>query len=143
MTTPAACELCSSDGGQVLWRHARARVVLVEDPLHPVFCRVIWHQHVKEMTDLDPAAAQWLLAVVLGTERAMRDTVQIDKINLASLGNMTPHLHWHVIGRFANDPHFPVPVWAPARHARPQALPDGWQAALAAALAQRLAALVA
>jgi diadenosine tetraphosphate (Ap4A) HIT family hydrolase len=35
-----------------------------------------------------------------------------DKINLASLGNMTPHLHWHVIPRFVDDKHFPAPIWA-------------------------------
>jgi diadenosine tetraphosphate (Ap4A) HIT family hydrolase len=34
-----------------------------------------------------------------------------DKINLASLGNMVAHLHWHVIPRFADDPHFPQPIW--------------------------------
>jgi diadenosine tetraphosphate (Ap4A) HIT family hydrolase len=38
-----------------------------------------------------------------------------DKINLASLGNVVPHLHWHVIPRFADDAHFPSPVWAQAQ----------------------------
>jgi diadenosine tetraphosphate (Ap4A) HIT family hydrolase len=33
-------------------------------------------------------------------------------MNLASLGNMTPHVHWHVIPRFRDDRHFPTPVWA-------------------------------
>jgi hypothetical protein len=36
------------------------------------------------------------------------------KVNVASLGNMTPHLHWHVIPRFADDAHFPNPVWTEA-----------------------------
>jgi len=35
------------------------------------------------------------------------------KINLASLGNMVPHLHWHVIARFEGDARWPAPVWAP------------------------------
>jgi len=38
--------------------------------------------------------------------------LQPDKVNLASLGNAVPHLHWHVIGRFAWDSHFPGAVWA-------------------------------
>jgi len=45
----------------------------------------------------------------------LRDTLQPDKINLASLGNQVPHLHWHVIPRFADDAHFPDPIWAAAR----------------------------
>jgi diadenosine tetraphosphate (Ap4A) HIT family hydrolase len=45
-------------------------------------------------------------------ERCLRQHVSPDKINLASLGNQVPHLHWHVIARFAWDSHFPAPVWA-------------------------------
>ena len=40
-----------------------------------------------------------------------------DKINLASLGNVVPHLHWHVIA-LARRPPFPDPIWAPARVAK-------------------------
>ena len=36
------------------------------------------------------------------------------KVNVASLGNVVPHLHWHVIPRYADDAHFPAPVWAQA-----------------------------
>lgn len=54
--------------------------------------------------------------VVFAVESALRDLLHPDKINLASLGNATPHLHWHVIPRFRGDPHFPDPIWgAPLR----------------------------
>jgi diadenosine tetraphosphate (Ap4A) HIT family hydrolase len=33
-------------------------------------------------------------------------------MNLASLGNLTPHVHWHLIPRFADDAHFPGPIWS-------------------------------
>jgi len=49
-----------------------------------------------------------------------------DKINLASLGNMVPHLHWHVIPRWRGDRHFPDPIWAAPRIA-PGAEPDSWK----------------
>jgi len=42
-----------------------------------------------------------------------------DKMNLASLGNQTPHVHWHVVPRFRDDRHFPGPIWAAAQ--RPHA----------------------
>ena len=35
-----------------------------------------------------------------------------DKINLACLGNLTPHIHWHVIPRFYDDNHFPGSIWS-------------------------------
>lgn len=67
------------------------------------------------MTDLDEQARQRLMQVVFATERALRRLMQPAKINLASLGNMTAHLHWHVIPRFADDKHFPGSVWGEAR----------------------------
>ena len=70
------------------------------------------------MGDLDPAEREALMAVVFAVEAAVRDTMQPHKMNLASLGNMTPHVHWHVIPRFRDDRHFPTPVWAaPQREA--------------------------
>jgi diadenosine tetraphosphate (Ap4A) HIT family hydrolase len=111
---PAACELCSSAGGEVLFAHPLLRVVLVDDALYPGFCRVVWQAHVAEMTDLTPPQRSLCMQVVCKVEQALREALQPHKINLASLGNMTPHLHWHVIARFADDAHFPTPVWGSA-----------------------------
>ena len=36
---------------RVLWRDAALRVVLVDDSEYPGFLRVIWNDHVPEMTD--------------------------------------------------------------------------------------------
>jgi diadenosine tetraphosphate (Ap4A) HIT family hydrolase len=74
-------------------------------------CRVIWDRHVKEMTELAPAERERIMRVVFATEQALIATVQPDKVNLASLGNQVPHLHWHVVARFRDDPHFPGAIW--------------------------------
>ncbi|MDC7711118.1 HIT family protein [Vogesella indigofera] len=108
------CELCHQDGGDILYRDDRLRVILVADADYPAFCRVIWHAHIKEMTDLSSADRSHVLDWVLRTEQALRTVLNPDKINLASFGNMVPHLHWHVIPRFADDKHFPNPLWGAA-----------------------------
>ena len=113
--TNAACELCSQPGGEVLYSHDKLRIVLVDEPNYPGFCRVIWNAHVREMSDLEPAQRILLMEAVWHVEQAVRESMQPDKINLASLGNMTPHLHWHVIPRYRDDVHFPGPVWAQAQ----------------------------
>lgn len=107
-----ACELCSQPGGEVAYECAEFRVALVEDKNYPGFCRVIWKAHVKEMTDLEPAQRSTLMQAVCKVESAVREVMQPHKVNLASLGNMTPHLHWHVIPRYEDDLHFPSPIWA-------------------------------
>lgn len=106
-----SCELCAAPGGAVLWQDARCRVVQVEEPGYPGFCRVIWNTHVREMSDLGATDQAHCMNVVIAVERALRKTLAPAKINLASLGNMVAHVHWHVIPRFADDPHFPQPIW--------------------------------
>jgi diadenosine tetraphosphate (Ap4A) HIT family hydrolase len=111
------CPLCGDAAAPVLWRDDSCRVVSAADADYPAFLRVIWQAHVREMTDLDSASQQHLLRVVLAVERVLRAELAPDKINLATLGNQVPHLHWHVIPRFADDAHFPDPVWAARRRA--------------------------
>jgi len=134
------CVFCDGEGGQRLWRDARCRVVLTDEPVLG-FCRVIWNSHVREMTDLAAPNRAHLMHVVYAVELALRARLTPTKMNLASLGNQTPHLHWHLIPRFADDLHFPNPVWGPPqRDATARALPDGFLAALAGDLAAMLGA---
>jgi diadenosine tetraphosphate (Ap4A) HIT family hydrolase len=90
-------------------------VVLIDDALYPGFCRVIWHDHVKEVTDLNELDRMLLMDVLWQVEQVLREVMQPEKINLASLGNVVPHLHWHLIPRYTDDAHFPAPVWAEAK----------------------------
>ena len=107
----AACPLCATDGGALVWRGAHLRVIRADEVGFPAFYRVVWNTHVAEFSDLDAASRQHCMEVVTVVEQALRDHLQPTKINLAALGNMVPHLHWHVIARFDWDGHFPVPVW--------------------------------
>ncbi len=130
-----ACELCDSCGGELLWQDEVCRVIRVggsEGVAFPGFCRVVWKAHVAEMSDLTTGERQHLLDVVQAVERAVRTVVQPDKINLASLGNVVPHLHWHVIARFDWDSHFPTPVWGAALRDAPAAQVADVEARLAA-----------
>jgi diadenosine tetraphosphate (Ap4A) HIT family hydrolase len=130
------CALCEFTGGELVWKSALYRVILADEPDYPGFCRVIWHEHIAEMTDLPPLERQILMAVVWAVEETIRATLSPDKVNVASLGNVVPHLHWHVIPRWRDDRHFPAPVWAaPAREAKPRTID---LAQLKAALASKL-----
>lgn len=116
--TVNTCELCNSDGGVLLWRDPVFRIVAVADEDYPGFCRVILNRHAAEMTQIEPSERERLMQAVYATEAVLRETMQPLKINLASLGNMVPHLHWHVIPRFSDDRHFPAPIWAEPRRPR-------------------------
>ena len=133
------CELCAEFGGELLWQDSRCRIVLVEDFDYPGFCRVIWQTHVREMTDLSSADRMYFMSIVFTVEQSLRETMNPDKINLASLGNMMPHLHWHVIPRFVDDRHFPGPIWGqPKRESVDRSNTNGLAETLRTALLARL-----
>ncbi|MDP3142047.1 MAG: HIT family protein [Methylotenera sp.] len=106
-----SCVLCIPSTHKILWLDDFCRVVLLGDTDYPAYCRVELLEHVKEMTDLTPLNRARMMKVVFAVETALRELVNPDKINLASLGNKTPHVHWHVIPRFDNDKHFPNSHW--------------------------------
>ena len=119
------CELCDTPGGDLVWQNTLCRVVRVADPDYPGFCRVILSRHVKEMADLPESDRQSLMHVVFSVEQALTTLMHPDKINLASLGNLVPHVHWHIIPRFQDDAHFPQPIWAaPARTGSRRTAPE-------------------
>jgi diadenosine tetraphosphate (Ap4A) HIT family hydrolase len=114
-----ACSLCDSEGGALVYRAEKFRVVRADEVGFAAFYRVIWNTHAAEFSDLAAKDRQLCMEAVVAVELALREQLQPTKINVASLGNMVPHVHWHVIARFAWDSHFPAPVWAQAQRPSP------------------------
>ncbi|MCV2355233.1 HIT family protein [Paucibacter sp. B2R-40] len=106
-----ACPLCLEAGGMLIVQTPLWRVVRVEDANFPAFYRLIWLGHVAEFSDLSDADALACMRAVTAIERVLRGALRPTKVNLASLGNVVPHLHWHVVARFDWDSHFPNPIW--------------------------------
>ena len=119
------CVLCKEnltpEEGELIWRGDYCRVILVNDPDLPGFCRVIWNPHVSEMSDLTYGERDHIMSLVFAVEEAIREVMDPDKINLAALGNMVPHIHWHVIPRFQDDAFFPGSAWSSRNQETPKA----------------------
>ena len=95
---------------------AHWRIVHAQEAGFPAFYRLVWQDHVREFSQLPAAERAECMDLVVAIEQAMLRRLQPAKVNLASLGNVVPHLHWHVIARFDWDSHFPGPVWAQPLH---------------------------
>ena len=132
-----ACPLCAEDGGALVGRGERLRVIRAQEAGFPAFYRVVWNAHVAEFSDLAAADRVHCMEAVTLVEQALRQHLSPTKINIAALGNMVPHLHWHVIARFDWDSHFPAPVWATAQRPSP-AEPEAAVRALLPALEVQL-----
>ena len=106
------CELCQPPVYPIVWKNSKFRIIEIDDPSYSAYYRVEHIQHIKEMTDLDESERDELMKIVFIVESAIKICYKPDKINLASLGNLTPHVHWHVIPRFYDDNHFPGSIWS-------------------------------
>lgn len=140
----AGCVLCEGAGGDVVFDGPVFRVVRTDEGGFPAFYRLVWRDHVAEFSDLGPAERRFCMDAVAVVEQCLREHLAPDKVNLATLGNAVPHLHWHIIARFRWDSHFPVPVWAAAQRQAPAAELSkvaAWRPALEQAMRERLALL--
>jgi diadenosine tetraphosphate (Ap4A) HIT family hydrolase len=76
------------------------------------------------MSDLTYGEREHIMSLVFAVEEVIRDVMQPDKVNLAALGNMVPHIHWHVIPRFKDDAFFPGSAWSAKTQETPKVVMD-------------------
>lgn len=70
----------------------------------------------REIEDLSAADRVQLVEETVRAGSAVRAVARVlglavDKLNVGALGNVTPQLHVHVLGRRIGDPAWPGPVW--------------------------------
>ena len=106
----------------------RGQCVLIFDPRHAA--------RVDELR-----AEEWaeLAADLFAAQGAVMRACRPDHLNLESLGNVVPHLHWHVVPRYLGDARWGDPIWLtePAKM-RDTRLPPAERAALIEALRREL-----
>jgi diadenosine tetraphosphate (Ap4A) HIT family hydrolase len=78
----------------------RGQCLLIFDPRHAA--------RPDELTAQEWAAFS---ADLHAASRAVVHAVRADHVNVASLGNVVPHLHWHVIPRYVGDARWGAPIW--------------------------------
>jgi diadenosine tetraphosphate (Ap4A) HIT family hydrolase len=112
VSVPAAIAAVSAPVCDLVLCHAR----LMLDARYPWIVLVPKGDGLVEIEDLSPTDRAILLeeAVLAGDAvRALGEALGfgVEKLNIAALGNVTPDLHVHVVGRRKGDPAWPGPVW--------------------------------
>ena len=136
----AECGYCNPVNETVLWADGRCRVILADEPGFAGWCRVVWAAHVRELSDLAAGDRNHLIEVVATLEAILIELLGPEKMNIAALGTAAPHLHFHVIPRFGDDPTFPDPAWVPRKRQSQRTVPADFESALRARLQSRLQA---
>lgn len=119
------CPLCQPPTDPILFEDDWLRVIEVAESELPGSLRILWKAHQAEMTDLSPEERSHCMRQVCRAEGELRERYAADKINLASFGNVVPHLHWHVMARWRTDPWWPQPTWAAPQALQQTSLGEG------------------
>ncbi|MCM5704291.1 HIT family protein [Larsenimonas salina] len=69
------------------------------------------HPECVELFELPDTAQQALWRILAEWGQCLKDHFNADKLNVASLGNLVPQFHVHLVLRFKQDPAWPGPVW--------------------------------
>lgn len=142
------CPLCAprpdfSDSVFLVRKLQACTLYLARDQTYRGACRVIFDpRHVNRIDELQPHEWHALADDLWAASRALTRLTGCDHMNLASLGNEVPHLHWHLIPRYTDDGQWGAPIWRVASaDPPPRRLPESQYAALAAALREQLQGL--
>ena len=127
MSSPFALDSRIAAGTLPVGDLALSSVLLQNDSRFPWLVLVPRRAGVVELTDLDDEDYRTLTDEIRLATRVMLALAQPDKVNVATLGNVVPQLHVHVVGRFRSDPAWPGPVWG---FETPKPYPDHASAAL-------------
>jgi len=88
-------------------------------------------RHVTALTDLNERERMALMSDLCRAQEGMRRVLKPDHFNVESLGNQVPHLHWHIIPRYKDDPRWGLPIWMTVESELPRvALPAADRARL-------------
>jgi diadenosine tetraphosphate (Ap4A) HIT family hydrolase len=64
-----------------------------------------------EFVDLDFEKQKYFLDEINKVSNILKNNFKVDKLNIATIGNVVSQMHIHVVGRFKNDICFPDPMW--------------------------------
>lgn len=92
-------------------RLALSQVLLMNNQDYPWIILVPEQEGVTEWIDLSPEQRYQLMDEITLLSTALKHLFKVDKLNIASLGNIVSQCHIHVIARRYDDAAWPSPVW--------------------------------
>jgi len=112
MTTCPMCNRWDDHADLRITELEHSFVVLNPDQFFPGYTLLFTKQHVTELFHLDRAVRSGLMEEVSRVAEALFTLFHPDKINYELLGNMVPHIHWHLVPRHAAEQLWPRPIWS-------------------------------
>lgn len=75
-------------------------------------CQLVFDaRHAEGLELLEPDEYLRLSSDLAAAARAIVVAMKPDRMNYASLGNVVPHVHWHLVPRYREDPRWGSPIY--------------------------------
>lgn len=120
------CQRWENDADLRIIEMTHSYAVLNRDQFFPGYTLLFTKEHVTELFHLDRTVRSGLMEEVSRVAQALYSTFSPAKINYELLGNMVPHIHWHLVPRFTSEALWPRPIWAEP-HLELQLAPEEYQ----------------
>lgn len=95
----------------VIHEFTQTYLMLGEHQFYKGYCVLVAKNHYKEMTDMPSLMQTEMFQEMMKVSKILEMHFQPTKMNLCSLGNVVPHVHWHFFPRYSDDPQFKDPPW--------------------------------
>ena len=141
---PQSCEICEriarikrGEFPQFIAELPSGYAVLGDSQFFRGYCLLLCKQPVADLEELEADFRAQFLNDMARLSAAVSQVIKPHKINLESLGNVVPHLHWHVFPRQQSEAQPLQPVWL-VMPQNDEAAPFAFDAARDAALIEAL-----
>ena len=118
------CPMCETvadlnhgDRADLVWHFPHSVAFVGPWQFYTGYCLLAAREHATELSRLGPNRTAFLNEMALLAE-AVEACFRPHKLNCELLGNLVPHLHWHVFPRSAADPERLQPVWLALERAK-------------------------
>jgi len=86
-------------------------VILGQGQYFKGYCLIFMKNHKEQLGQLPGKKQKALYADVIRVAGAIDRAFKPARINYENLGNITHHIHWHIIPRYKSDPYKKLPIW--------------------------------
>jgi len=117
MTLHTGCPFCEKWNIEPELRIAEfehSYLMLNRDQFFTGYCFLFAKSHLTDFASIDGVLQNGMINEMTRVALVLQAQFSPAKINYELLGNMAPHIHWHIVPRFTNDPLWPRPIWCEA-----------------------------
>jgi diadenosine tetraphosphate (Ap4A) HIT family hydrolase len=116
--TSQTCGICSTierissgNSPNVIAELPRSWLILGDAQFYRGYCLLLCKRHIVEVHMMPRGEVHELLDEMLSVGRTLTELMNPLKLNYECLGNQEPHVHWHIVPRYADDAMRQAPIW--------------------------------